>query len=170
MATLKEQNKKLSEKSSPLHSDVFGDLNSLKSKVIEQEKILSQRQEPFITQVQAYKPIQENPVEPIVKITDKGKGKTMGIQINEPQVLSSNSTNPSMSKLDLELEKARKEKEDLAKELEKVENEAQAVETKRKIQFIKFNARSTPDSSCFVNHYYLSRSFCSVPITSKDCP
>lgn len=44
-----------------------------------------------------------------------------------------------MSKLDLELEKARKEKEDLAKELEKVENEAQAVETRREIQFIKSN-------------------------------
>ena len=37
MAALKEQNKKLSEKFSPLHSDVFGDLNSLKSKVIEQK-------------------------------------------------------------------------------------------------------------------------------------
>lgn len=32
-----------------------------------------------------------------------------------------------MSKLDLDLEKARKEKEDLAKELEKVENKAQAT-------------------------------------------
>ena len=79
MATLKEQNKKLSEKSSPLHSDVFGDLNSLKSKVKEQEKILSQRQELVITQVQAYKPIQENHVEPIVKVTNKGKGKATGI-------------------------------------------------------------------------------------------
>ena len=38
-----------------------------------------------------------------------------------------------MSKLDLDLEKARKEEEDLANELEKVENEAQAAETKRKI-------------------------------------
>ena len=139
MASLKEKNNKLLEKSSPLHSDVFGDLNSLKSKVIEQEKLLSQIQEPVITQVQAYKPDQENPVEPIVKITDKGKGKATGIQINEPQVLPSNSTNPSMSKLDLELEKARKEKEDLAKELEKVENEAQVAETRRKIQFIKSN-------------------------------
>ena len=35
MAALKEQNNKLSEKPSPLHSDVFGDLDSLKSKVIE---------------------------------------------------------------------------------------------------------------------------------------
>ena len=79
MAALKEQNKKLTEKPSPLHSDVFGDLNSLKSKVIEQEKLLSQIQEPDITQVQAYKPIQENPEEPIVKATDKGKGKVTGI-------------------------------------------------------------------------------------------
>lgn len=45
-----------------------------------------------------------------------------------------------MSKLDLDLEKARKEKEYLSKELEKVENEAQAVEIRRKIQFIKSNS------------------------------
>ena len=45
-----------------------------------------------------------------------------------------------MSKLDLDLEKARKEKEDLEKELEKVENEAQAVENRRKNQFIKSNS------------------------------
>ena len=45
-----------------------------------------------------------------------------------------------MSKLDLELEKSRKEKEDLAKELEKVENEAQAIQTRRRIQFIKSNS------------------------------
>ena len=44
-----------------------------------------------------------------------------------------------MSKLDLDLEKDRKEKKDLAKELEKVENEAQATKTRRKIQFIKSN-------------------------------
>ena len=75
-----------------------------------------------------------------MKATDKGKGKAIGIQINEPQVLPNNSTNPSMSKLDLELEKSRKEKEDLAKELEKVENEAQAIETRKKIQFIKSNS------------------------------
>ena len=68
-----------------------------------------------------------------MKSTDKGNKKATGIQINEPQVLLSNSTNPPMSKLDLELEKARKEKEYLAKQLEKVENEAQAVETRRKI-------------------------------------
>ena len=79
MSSLKEQNKKLSEKSSPLHSDVLRDLNSLKSKVIEQEKLLSQIHEPFITQVQAYKPVQANLVEPIVKVTDKGKGKAIGI-------------------------------------------------------------------------------------------
>ena len=67
-----------------------------------------------------------------MKITDKGKGKAIGVQINEPQVLPRKSTNPPMSKLDLELEKARKDKEDLAKELEKVENEDQAIETRRK--------------------------------------
>lgn len=45
-----------------------------------------------------------------------------------------------MSKLDLDLEKARKEREDLAKELENVENEAQETETMRKIKFIKSNS------------------------------
>ena len=42
-----------------------------------------------------------------------------------------------MSKLDLELEKAMKEKEDLAKELKKVENEAATVEMRRHIAFLK---------------------------------
>ena len=37
-----------------------------------------------------------------------------------------------MSNIDLDLERARKEREDLAKELEKVKNEAQAIETRRK--------------------------------------
>ena len=44
-----------------------------------------------------------------------------------------------MSKLDLDLERAKKEK-DLAKELENVENEVQVVETRRKIQFMNFNS------------------------------
>ena len=68
-----------------------------------------------------------------MKATNKGKGKSIGVQINEPQVLPSKSMNPSMSKLDLELEKARKEKEDLAKDLEKVENESQVAEIRRKM-------------------------------------
>ena len=42
-----------------------------------------------------------------------------------------------MQKIDLELEKDRQEKEDLAKELEKVENEAVVVEMRRKITFLK---------------------------------
>ena len=45
-----------------------------------------------------------------------------------------------MSKLDLDLEKSRKEREDLTKELEKVENEAQATKARRKIMFIKLNS------------------------------
>ena len=46
----------------------------------------------------------------------------MGIQINEPTVASKDTH--SMSKIYLELEKARKEWEDLAKEMKKVDNEA----------------------------------------------
>ena len=42
-----------------------------------------------------------------------------------------------MSKIDLELEKSRKEKEDLAKELEKIENEAITIEMRRHIAFLK---------------------------------
>ena len=59
-------------------------MDTLRSKVLEQEKLLSQKQEPVITQFQAYKPTQVNPVEPTMKITDKGKGKAIGVQINEP--------------------------------------------------------------------------------------
>ena len=42
-----------------------------------------------------------------------------------------------MSKIDRELEKDRKEKEDLAKELEKAENEAATTEMKRQITFLR---------------------------------
>ena len=38
-----------------------------------------------------------------------------------------------MSKLGLDLDKSKKEREDLAKELEKVESETQEAETRRKI-------------------------------------
>ena len=59
----------------------------------------------------------------------------VGIHISEPMVTTKN--NIVMSKIDLELEKARKEKEDLAKELEKVENEAIAAKMRRQISFLK---------------------------------
>ena len=59
----------------------------------------------------------------------------VGIQINEPMVTTKN--NLVMSKIELELERARKEKEDLAKELEKVENEAVVVKMKRQISFFR---------------------------------
>ena len=42
-----------------------------------------------------------------------------------------------MSKIDLELKKYRKEKEDLANKLEKIENEATTVEMKRQISFLR---------------------------------
>ena len=75
MATLKEQNKKLEENTTTLHTDVFGDVDNLRAKVQEQEKCLNQRQERVIAQVQAYKPVQVDPVEPIAKVTDKKKSK-----------------------------------------------------------------------------------------------
>jgi hypothetical protein len=41
MATLKEKNKRLEERNSVLNADVFGDVDALRCKVQEQEKILS---------------------------------------------------------------------------------------------------------------------------------
>ena len=66
------------------------------------------------------------------KNLDKGKQKVVGVQINEPH-LPNKSIPLVISKLDLDLEKSRKEKEYLTKELERVENEAQEVEARRKI-------------------------------------
>ena len=77
---------------------------------------------------------------------DKGKQKPIGVQINEPQPLS-NSIPCGMTQLDLELEKSRKEREDFAKELEKVENEAQVAESRRRIIFINSNSTLTVQSS-----------------------
>ena len=67
MGTLKEKKKKLEERTSILHVDVFGDVDSLRTKVQEHEKLLSQRQELVISQVQPYKPIQNNQIEPTIK-------------------------------------------------------------------------------------------------------
>ena len=76
MASLNEHNKKLVERTLVLHADVFGDVDTLRSKVLKQEKLLSQKQEPVITQVQAYKPIQVDPIKPTVEITDKRQRKS----------------------------------------------------------------------------------------------
>ena len=103
MACLKEQNKKLQERTSVLHTNVFGDIDSLRSKVLEQEKLISQRQEPIISQIHPYKPAQADPIEPTVKPINKVKGKAIGIQINEPQVIPRKFVNPPMSKQDLDL-------------------------------------------------------------------
>ena len=103
-------------------------------------------QDPVVAQVQPYRPLETTVEEPQRRDLDKGKQKVVGVQINEPHLLSK-STPYVMTKLDLELEKSRKEKEDLAKELEKVENEAQAVEARRKIMFIKSNSTLTVQPS-----------------------
>ena len=66
---------------------------------------------------------------------DKGKQKMVRIHINEPVVTTKN--NLVMSKMDLELEQARQEKEELAKELEKIENEVTGTEMRRQITFLK---------------------------------
>ena len=51
-------------------------------------------------------------MEPTMKPINKGKGKAIGIQINELQATLRKCINPPMSKLDLDLGKAKKEKED----------------------------------------------------------
>ena len=75
----------------------------------------------MITKVHSQKPIIDR-VEPnkdvATKVVDKGKHNILGIQINE----SINNSKKTLTtfELDLQLEKARKEKEHVAKELEKV--------------------------------------------------
>ena len=96
--------------------------------------------------MQPYRPLETTVEEPQRRDLDKGKQKVVGVQINEPHPLSK-STPCVMIKLDLALEKSIKEKEDLAKELEKVENEAQAAEARRKIMFIKSNSSLTVQPS-----------------------
>ena len=48
-----------------------------------------------------------------------------------------------MSKLDLELEREKKQREDTTKELEKVENEDEVTEIRRKIHFLKSTSSLT---------------------------
>ena len=139
MVSLNKKNNKLEEWTSIFHADIFRDIDSLRSKVLEKENIVSQRQEPIISQIYPYKPTQVDHVEPTMKLINKGKGKSIRMQINEPQPIPGRSVNPPMSKLDIYLEKARQEKEDLAKDLEKVKNKDESAETRRKIQFIKSN-------------------------------
>lgn len=132
MEALKEKNRKLEEISSKLHSYIFGDVEELRSQIQDQERLLKEKEGPIISQIHPYKSVEADVIDLTVKNPEKGKEKVVGIKINEPQVPSKNII---MSKLDLELEKVKIEKQDLAKELEKVENEAQAVETGRKIFF-----------------------------------
>lgn len=80
-----------------------------------------EKEGPIIIQIQPYKPIEIDVIDFTMRNYDKGKKKVVGIQINEPQAPYKN---PIMSKLDLDLEKEKKEREDLAKEHEKVDNEA----------------------------------------------
>lgn len=114
--------------------DVFWDVEYLRSKVQDQEHLLKEKEGLVVSQIQPYRPIEKDIIDLIVKNLDKGKKKVLGIQINEPQMPINKFV---MSKLDLQFKKEKKEKENLAKELEKVENEAQAIETMRKIHFIK---------------------------------
>ena len=55
-----------------------------------------------------------------MKDPNKGNQNIIIVKINEPQVLPNNPTSLVMSNINLNLEKAIKEKEDLEKEFEKV--------------------------------------------------
>lgn len=105
MDSLKEKNQKLEERYSKLHAIFFGDVEALRSKVREQECLLKEKEGPVISQIQPYKSIEPKFIDLTMKNPNKGKQKVVGIQINESQVLPK----PTMSKLDLDLEKAKKE-------------------------------------------------------------
>ena len=79
----------------------------------------------------------------------------VGVQINEPPFPTKNIV---ISKIDLELEREKKGEEDLAKELEKVANEVEVDETRRKIHFIK----STFDLTTWQNQ--ASQPIPSIPV------
>lgn len=64
----------------------------------------------------------------------------MGIQINEPHVPPKNIV---ISKIYLELERTKNKREDIAKELEKFENEVEVAKTRRKIHLLKSNPSLT---------------------------
>lgn len=73
IVSLKEQNKKPEERTYVLHTNFFGDIDNLRSNIQEQEKLVSQRQEPVISQIEPYKPIQLDLVDLTIKPTNKGK-------------------------------------------------------------------------------------------------
>ena len=131
MVALQEHNRRLEDSSTTLDKDLFKDVLIMQDTIKECKKAMQKGDGHVIAQVHPYEPIVKdkvilNNVKPIAKVIDKGKKKVVAIQINELVITTKNTL--VMSKLDLELEKARQEKEDLAKELEKVENEAIAEE------------------------------------------
>ena len=73
METLKEHNRKLEDKSSTLHSNIFGDMREIRSKIQDQECVLQEKEGSIISQVQPYKPIEENVIDLTIKNVDKGK-------------------------------------------------------------------------------------------------
>lgn len=77
--------------------------------------------------------------------SNKGKQKIVGVSINDSK---RNDANPNaISQAILDLEKARKAKEDLAIQLEKLELEATTDEMKRKIAFLHANMNTNASSS-----------------------
>ena len=79
MASLQEQNKRLEERSSTLHSDIFGDMGALRTDVQRQEQLLKKNQDPVLAQVQPYKPLETTVEEPQIRDLEKGKQKVVGV-------------------------------------------------------------------------------------------
>ena len=73
MTLLQEQNKRLEERSSTLHSDIFGDMGTLRTDVQRQEQLLKKNQDPVLAQVQPYKPLETTVEEPQRRDLEKGK-------------------------------------------------------------------------------------------------
>lgn len=63
MEELKEKNMKLEEKSCSLHLEIFGDVGEIRSKIKDQEHVLQEKEGPVTSQVQPYKPIEENVID-----------------------------------------------------------------------------------------------------------
>lgn len=79
---------------------------------------------------------------------DKGKQRAIGVQISE-QVHVENPLDQGL-RLDGDLERARKEKEMWAKELEKVELEDTAIEIRKKIDFLKHTSGPSNVAASFL--------------------
>ena len=76
MASFQEHHKKLEDRSTTLHLDLFGDVGAMQSKIQEYERSLQQDEGLVIAHIHQYKPItnrvDSNKTDATTKIVDKG--------------------------------------------------------------------------------------------------